>query len=112
MTLLVVIACSACGSDHRQEDLALISAARAGHGDTVRSLLATGRARVDAKDEAGNTALIEAARYGHDAVVQTLLAAGANVDAKNDRGETALQLASQGGHDETVIVLEQAKTKR
>ena len=93
---------------HHPEADALIRAARAGHADTVKTLLSTSGADVNAKDERGNTALIEAARSGHNDVVQTLLVAKADVRVKNDEGKTALKLAVEGGHDETVRLLKQA----
>lgn len=87
---------------------ALLQAARMGHADTVRNLLAGGGADVNGRDERGNTPLIEAARAGHDDVVQALLVARADVSAKNDEGQTALALAARGGHDEIVRLLRQA----
>jgi uncharacterized protein len=87
---------------------ALLQAARAGHADTVKSLLTGGRADVNGRDERGNTPLIEAARAGHDDVVQALLVARADANAKNDEGQTALSLAAQGGHDEVIRLLKQA----
>ena len=63
-----------------------LRAARAGHADTVKSLLAGGKADVNGKDERGNTPLIEAARAGHDDVVQALLVAKADASVKNDEG--------------------------
>lgn len=87
---------------------ALLQAARAGHADTVKSLLAGGRADINGRDERGNTPLIEAARAGHDDVVQALLVARADPNAKNDGGQTALSLAAAGGHDEVIRLLKQA----
>lgn len=90
------------------ESDALLRAAREGHADTVRTLLASPNADVNATDERGSTALIEAARYGHDEVVRVLLARGANVRARDRDGKTALMLAAQGGHDMVVQQLRQA----
>jgi uncharacterized protein len=87
---------------------ALLRAAREGHGDTVRTLLASPDIDINATDERGSTALIEAARFGHDEVVRALLAHGADAKAKNKEGKTALMLAAQGGHDEVVQLLKQA----
>lgn len=87
---------------------ALLQAARAGHADTVKSLLAGGRADVNGRDERGNTPLIEAARAGHDDVVRALLIAKADTSAKNEEGQTPLSLAALGGHDEVIRLLRQA----
>ena len=109
--LLVLFAGSACrtGQTTRNPQAdALLQAARAGHADTVKALLASPNADVNAKDEHGNTALMEAARFGHDDVVKALLIARADVRAKNDEGKTALMLAVEGGHDDSVRLLKQA----
>lgn len=112
ITLALVVGLAGCAQVRRAERSpetdALLQAARAGHADTVKSLLAGGRADVNGKDEHGNTPLIEAARAGHDDVVQALLIATADVRAKNDEGQTALSLAARGGHDEIIRLLRQA----
>jgi uncharacterized protein len=90
------------------ETEALLQAARAGHADTVKNLLAGGKADVNGKDDSGDTPLIAAARAGHDDVVQALLVARADPNAKNDQGQTSLAAASLGGHDEVVRLLKQA----
>ena len=87
---------------------ALLRAAREGHDETVRTLLASPNVDVNATDERGSTALIEAARFGHDEVVRALLADSADVKAKDREGKTALMLAAQGGHDEVVQLLKRA----
>ena len=108
MALVTLMGCSESPKTSRSpENDALIRAAREGHDDTVKALLASG-AGVNAKDEQGNTALIEAARYGHDDVVRALLAGGASIQAKDKEGKTALMLAAQGGHTEIVQLLKQA----
>ncbi len=112
ITLALLVALAGCAEARRAarspETDALLQAARTGHADTVRSLLAGGKADVDGRDERGDTPLIEAARAGHDDVVQALLVAKADTAAKNDDGQTALALAAQGGHDEVVRLLRQA----
>lgn len=87
---------------------ALLRAAREGHDDTVRSLLAAKDVDVNATDTNGNTALIEASRFGHDDVVRVLLTSGANVNAKNTEGKTALMYAIQGGHNQVAQLLKQS----
>jgi ankyrin repeat protein len=71
-------------------------AARQGHDDFVRLLLASG-AEVDARDRLVATPLHLAAQYGHDEVVGLLLAAHANVDSRKNGGLTPLHLAANYG---------------
>lgn len=107
--LLAVVACGQNqGTNHSPENDALMRASRAGHADTVRSLLNSPGVNVNARDENGSTPLIEAARNGHDGVVEALLIARADVKAKDERGKTALMYASEGGHTESVKLLRQA----
>jgi ankyrin repeat protein len=109
--LLILFAGTACRTSQtarNPEADALLRAARGGHADTVKTLLASPNADVNAKDERGNTALMEAARFGHDDVVQALLIARADMRAKNDEGKTALMLAVEGGHNDSVRQLKQA----
>lgn len=93
---------------HTQETDALFRAVSAGSPDTVKALLASPKADVNAVDEHGNTPLIEAARLGHDKVATALFIAHADASIKNDEGKTALMLAAEGGHDKTVRVLTEA----
>ena len=112
VTLALLVALAGCAEARRAarspETDALLQAARAGHADTVKGLLAGGKADVNGRDEQGDTPLIEAARLGHDDVVQALLVARADPGVKNDNGQTALAVAAQGGHDEIVRLLRQA----
>lgn len=109
LILSILLALAGCGVGHHAtrtpETDALFVAARAGNADTVKALLASQKADVNATDVHGNTPLIEAARLGHDDVVTALLLAHADVHAKNDTGQTALTLAVQNNHDQTVKVL-------
>lgn len=79
-----------------EETSVLHVAARQGHGDFVRLLLASG-AEVDARDSFVATPLHLAAQYGHDEVVGVLLAAHAKVDARKNGGLTRLHLAARYG---------------
>ncbi len=112
--VLILLAAAAVGCSQSStltrspETESLLSAARAGHADTVRTLLSSPKADIDGRDEQGNTPLIEAARFGHDDVARALLVARADVKLKNDAGKTALTLAVEGGHDEIVRLLRQA----
>ena len=107
-----IFACQAARSPTTTpETEALLSAAKVGNADTVKSLLASRNADVNGVDADGNTALIEAARFGHDEVVTALLIAKADVNRKNRDGKTALMLAAEGGHDEVVRLLTQANAR-
>jgi len=107
IVLVVLLGLTACREGLTTEDAALLAAARTGHAGTVRDMIASG-AKINVKDEHGNTGLIEAARNGHDDVVRTLIQAGADLKIRNDDGKTALMLAAQGGHEETAQVLRQS----
>jgi ankyrin repeat protein len=113
--LILLMAFGGCAnrpqSSRNPQTEALLNAARAGHADTVKSLLAAKDVDVNATDEKGNTALIEAARYGHNDVVRALLIARADSNAKNLEGKTALMYAVQGGHDEVAQLLKQSGAK-
>ena len=109
LALVVVAGCAQVRRAERSPETdALLQAARAGHADTLKGLLAGGKADVNGRDDQGNTPLIEAARAGHDDVVRALLLAQADARAKNDEGQTALSLAARGGHDEIIGLLRQA----
>lgn len=112
VTLALLVALSGCAEARRAarspETDALLQAARGGHAEVVKSILAGGRADANGRDERGDTPLIVAARAGHDDVVQALLVARADPNAKNDEGQTALSLAAAGGHDEVIRLLKQA----
>lgn len=112
ITLGLVVFAAGCAQVRRAERSpetdALLQAARAGHAEAVRTLLAGGKADVNGRDERGNTPLIEAARAGHDDAVRALLVARADARAKNDEGQTALSLAALGGHDEVIRLLREA----
>ena len=111
--IMLLLAFIGCATDRPQtarnpETDALLRAARAGHADTVKSLLTAAKADVDGRGERGDTPLMEAARFGHDEVVRALLVARADARARNSEGKTALMLAAEGGHTETVQLLKQA----
>lgn len=109
LSLFALSGCKATTVEKRRpESDALLRASRAGHADTVKTLLGSPGLDVNVRDENGNTPLIEAARAGHDEVVQALLVGGADAKVKNRQGKTALMYASEGGHTETTRLLRQA----
>jgi ankyrin repeat protein len=93
----------------------LMAAARGGHGDIVRILLAADAEvnlmsgpRRGCTDDAASTALTFAAGQGDLETVRLLISAGADVSARNGDNETALMRATQRGHTEVVKALLQA----
>ena len=82
----------------------LVTAARRGHVETTRSLLAAGAA-VNHADNNGWTALHTAAEEGHVETMKALLAAGAEVNHADNDGETALYAAAKQGHVEAIQTL-------
>jgi ankyrin repeat protein len=72
-------------------------ATRFGHLPIVEKLL-DGGAKVNAKDEYGNTSLFFATYGGHLPVVEKLLENGADVNAKSIHENTALIVAAYRGH--------------
>ena len=80
----------------------LFSAVRDGNAEVVHRLLQTRqfRARLNARNEWGDTALHLAAEAGNSEICHMLKAAGASVTVRNNRGETCLHRSSVGGHVE------------
>lgn len=88
--------------DHRTGDL--LSAARYGFDDVVRSLVVQ-RADVDAAGRHGLRPLHAAAEHGHEECLRTLLDANARLDAVSFGGQTALMKACQRGHEKCARAL-------
>ena len=86
------------------EGASLVSAARKGRVDQVRTLIEEG-ADLEKRDFGGNTAIYHAARKGHADVVRLLAEAGADIDVDNRFGSTPLHVASRAGHVEVIRVL-------
>lgn len=83
---------------------ALIDAARRGNLEAVNALIKRG-ARLESRDDDGNTALALAAGAGHARIVEALLSAGANANARNSSQETPLiRAASQNRGPELEIL--------
>jgi ankyrin repeat protein len=82
----------------------IIKAAKKGDVFTLKSLLATDKKLVDARDTDGSTPLHCATWKGHPEVVAALLAAGADVNAANQNehwGTTPLHAAA---HANQVVI--------
>lgn len=85
---------SAVGQRDEAENTPLHYAARAGHADAVRLLLASGAA-VDAANYEGETALHWAVLRNRDEVVAVLLDGGAGTEARESYGRTPLLLVAR-----------------
>ena len=85
----------------------LFSSVRDGNTDIVRHLLQSKncRARLNHRNEWGDTALHLAAEAGNGEICQMLIAAGASVTVRNNRGETCLHRAAVGGHVASVSAI-------
>jgi hypothetical protein len=77
-------------------EYALTAASRVGACDVSKLLIAFG-ARIEAKDEIGDTPLLVAARCGNAEVAVYLLGRGADVHARNNDGSGVLLLAAWCG---------------
>lgn len=86
----------------------LFSAVRDGNAEVVHRLLSQKRqfrAKLNARNEWGDTALHIAAEAGNAEICHMLKAAGASVTVRNNRGETCLHRSSVGGHVEACRVI-------
>jgi ankyrin repeat protein len=85
-----------------QGSTAIMSAARMGRFETLRSLVSTQACReqtyLDVGDEQGDTAMMWAAMGGYIGCVRFLLDQGAAIDQRNQVGNTALVYAAICGH--------------
>ena len=93
-----------------QEGRDFVLAARFGQENAVRDMLNHG-ARINSRDELGNTALIAAASEGHKGMVALLLAQGAVIDTQSHDGTTALMAATVTGNTEIAKSLISAGAK-
>ena len=81
----------------------LLSAARDGDTDQVRSLINKGAPFTT--DWLGTSPLHLAAQYGHVTTCQVLLRAGLSKDARTKVDKTPVHIAAQEGHAEVLEVL-------
>lgn len=87
---------------------ALMRAAKDGHTELVKTLLAQPGIRINEKDPLGHTALMLAAIGGRTETVRLLLDAKADAGITDAQGETALHLAAYYGRTKTAQVLLEA----
>jgi ankyrin repeat protein len=81
-------------------------AAKGGHEEVVKLLLATGQVDINTKDEDGWTPLSRAAWEGYKEVVNLLFITGqVDINAKDKYGWTLLSRAAWEGHEEAVKLL-------
>jgi uncharacterized protein len=92
----------------RDDDRALLAAARQGRWAEVLESVKSGRAHVNARDTAGSHALVLAARAGQDELVREMIQRGAELDRAGDDGFTALGAAAFAGRRSTVRLLVRA----
>jgi ankyrin repeat protein len=71
----------------------------------IAAILIKAGARIDARDNLGNTPLIYAADHGHIEMAKLLIDVGAQVDADNKNGMTPLMVAAKDGEVEMVRIL-------
>lgn len=95
----------------RENNTALMLAAKNGHLSTIEILLKNG-ASLHAKNPKEETALMLAAKNGRAQAIKILLAAGADINAKNNEGDNALILAAKNGHVNVVEILLAATDKQ
>src|SRR5689334_19210047 len=96
ITLLSLMTTGAAMFVQAANDPALVTAAREGDFETVRTLLAK-RANVNETARDGATAVLWAVHQSDLRMVRALLAAGANVNTPNHYGVTPLLEASRTG---------------
>lgn len=92
----------------REEEEAVLTAARRGESNRIKSLLSQG-ANPSLSDQYGLTALHVAALKGHKEVVELLLDIQGryrvDIECRDGEGQTPLHLAVEGGNPETVELM-------
>ncbi|MBD0371175.1 MAG: ankyrin repeat domain-containing protein [Pyrinomonadaceae bacterium] len=83
-------------NDNKTDRTVLMFLTEASSADIVRSLIKAG-ARVNLKDDDGDTALMRAASLEESAILQFLIEEKAKVNDSNKSGETALMKAAEDG---------------
>jgi ankyrin repeat protein len=73
--------------------------------DDIKSIVNKDRAKINERDESGNTILHNAVREGNIEIVKYILSQDADVNIKNGGGETALQIAIYTNNEELIKYL-------
>lgn len=89
----------------RNENSALLSAAKFGNLELVKYLIEFYKAKVNHKFHDGATPLMRACYYGYPNLVKYLLDKGAVLEERNNRRETPLYIASFRGYESIVEIL-------
>ena len=92
--------------EHEVANIALLSAAKKGYGQTLKSNI--GKADLEVRDPQGKTPLLLTAFYGHHDCFETLVGHGASLKAVDVHGSGVYHLAAYGRHTK---VLEQLSPK-
>ena len=71
----------------------------------IAKLLLTNGAKIDSKDNDGETALHEAAKWGHLKLIQFFIGQGANVNAVGSDGRSPVHIAIAHGNIDVVNLL-------
>jgi ankyrin repeat protein len=93
VVFIVIVALTGC-----RKNVTLIEASRQGDLNSVRSIIATGKADLTTCSKQGWTALHEAASFGHEEVVRELLRAKIDPNARTKSGLSALDQAIASEH--------------
>ena len=83
----------------------LNEAIQKGDLDDIKSTVSEDKAKINARDESGNTILHNAVREGKIEIVKYLLSQDADVNIKNSSGETSLQIAIYANNEELIHYL-------
>lgn len=96
--------------EKRRNMYPLIEAIKIRNRDII-DLLLSKNAKVNIKDEEGNTPLIIASESGDIDTVRLLISKGADINAKNDMWKTPLIKAAENGHIKIEKLLKKKKAK-
>jgi ankyrin repeat protein len=98
ISFLIILLTSGCA-------VSLNEAIQKGDLDDIKSIVSEDRAKINERDDSGNTILHNAVREGNIEIVKYLLSQDADVNIKNSGGETALQIAIYSNNEELIKYL-------
>ena len=102
--IMFLAACAANSELLRERNAVLLNGAKAGDIDDVRDALLAG-AKINAKDDSGDTALMQASLLGYVEIAELLINKGADVNTRDYSGDTPLSYAAHRGHVRIVELL-------